>query len=59
MKEKGIMKFPGGSVIEIDAALDIAEELNYLENINIKNLGEYTLKTFKILSGLIEACTSH
>jgi len=48
-----------GSIVEIDAALDVADELNYLSNSNINNLGEYTIKTFKILSGLIEAQTSN
>jgi four helix bundle protein len=42
-----------GSIIEIDAALDIAADLNYLQNTNLNNLGESTIKTFKILSGLI------
>jgi len=43
-----------GSVIEIDAALDIAKELLYLENININLLGKQMIQCFKILSGLIE-----
>jgi len=42
-----------GSIIEIDAALDIAKELDYLQNYKIENLGEAMLRTFKILSGLI------
>ena len=42
-----------GSIIEINAALDIVNELKYLENINLDNLGEYTIRTFKILSGMI------
>ena len=44
-----------GSVIEIDAALDIAKELLYLENTNIDLLGKKTIQCFKILSGMIEA----
>ena len=42
-----------GSVIEIDAALDIASELQYLENIKLDRLSEYMIQTFKTLSGLI------
>ncbi len=42
-----------GSVIEIDAALDIASSLQYLQDYKLDNLGEYMVRTFKILSGLI------
>jgi four helix bundle protein len=42
-----------GSVIEIDAALDIAKELNYLNNLELNKLGESLIKCFKILTGLI------
>ena len=42
-----------GSIVEIDAALDIARDLNYLENIKIDVLGELTIKCFKILTGLL------
>lgn len=48
-----------GSIIEIDAALDVAKELNYLENFNLNVLGEYAISTFKILSGLIGSNSSH
>ena len=42
-----------GSVIEIDAALDIANGLRYLENYNLDALREFMILTFKTLSGLI------
>lgn len=42
-----------GSLIEIDAALDIAEGLNYIESINISGLGEKMIRCFKLLCGLI------
>jgi len=48
-----------GSVIEIDAALDIAKEINYLQNYDINNLGETMVRTFKILTGLIDSKGSH
>ena len=43
-----------GSVIEIDAALDIAEDLGYLKTIKTEPLGEALVKCFKILTGLID-----
>ena len=42
-----------GSVIEIDAALDIASELDYLTNFNCEVLGDSMIKSFKLLSGMI------
>ena len=42
-----------GSVIEIDAALDIASDLQYLGSYDLKPLSESMIKSFKILTGLI------
>jgi four helix bundle protein len=42
-----------GSVIEIDAALDIANDLQYLNGIQLENLSVSLIKYFKILTGLI------
>ena len=42
-----------GSIIEIDAALDIAQNLEYLNNYNSANLEAYLIRCFKILTGLI------
>ena len=36
-----------GSIIEIDAALDIAKELNYLETVSLENLGKQMINCFK------------
>jgi four helix bundle protein len=36
-----------GSIVEIDAALDVADELNYPGNISINNPGEYSVKPLK------------
>jgi four helix bundle protein len=44
-----------GSLIEIDAALDIAKELDYLEAISVENLGDQMIKCFKMLTGLIDS----
>jgi four helix bundle protein len=42
-----------GSIVEIDAALDVAKDLGYLENYDLEKLGLAMVKTFKILTGLI------
>ncbi len=44
-----------GSLIEVDAALDIAKEIGYLSNINTERLGATIVKCFKILTGLIQS----
>jgi hypothetical protein len=49
------MKYPGGSIIEIDAAIDIASDLQNLDLYDSSRLGEAMLQTFKILSGLIKS----
>jgi len=46
-----------GSVIEVDAALDVASDLNYCSQESLKSLGEAMSKCFKYLSGLINSST--
>ncbi|MEO6844666.1 MAG: hypothetical protein ABI184_05805 [Ginsengibacter sp.] len=58
LKEKGIMKFRE-AIVEIDAALDIANDLKYLDNIELNQLEESMIRTFKLLSGLISQRTPH
>ena len=48
-----------GSVVEIDAAIDIASELNYLKNIPINLLGEEMVRCFKILTAMINSSTKN
>lgn len=48
-----------GSIVEIDAALDIAKDLNYLDNLQLHKLEESMIRTFKLLSGLISRKTAH
>ena len=43
-----------GSIVEIDAALDVAEYLGYIKNNNADVLGEKMIKCFKLLTGLIK-----
>ncbi len=44
-----------GSIIEVDAALDIACDLDYCTADNLQPLGLTLVKCFKYLSGLINA----
>jgi len=44
-----------GSVIEVDAALDVAIDLNYCTRESLKTLGDAMIKCFKNLSGLINS----
>lgn len=44
-----------GSVIEIDAAIDIANDLEYLKTIDINKLGLSMITCFKLLTGLIQS----
>ncbi len=48
-----------GSIVEVDAALDIANELKYTDNIISELLSENMIKTLKILSVLIKQNESH
>ena len=42
-----------GSIVEIDAALDIAEGLNYLDGYETANLKKAMTNCFKLITGLI------
>ena len=46
-----------GSIIEIDAALDIANDLGYLVNQNLTTIGEAMVRCFKMLTGMIQSNT--
>lgn len=52
-ERKRYFEIARGSVIEIDAALDIANELSYLKDYDTGKLGETTVSCFKLLTGLI------
>lgn len=43
-----------GSLIEIDAALDVAYSLGYLRNTNTGALGEKMIQCFRLLTGMIK-----
>lgn len=59
VERKRFYKISRGSIIEIDAALDVAKELNYIDNIELNQLEESMVRTFKILSGLITSKIHH
>ena len=48
-----------GSIVEIDAALDIAYDLNYLINIDLIKLGDEMVMCFKILTAMINSTTKN
>ncbi len=58
VERKRFHEIARGSVIEIDGALDIANELNYLTS-STKEFGELMIKCFKILTGMIESKIHH
>lgn len=44
-----------GSIIEIDAALDVASDLQYVQSVDLIHLEAHMLSCFKQLSALIQA----
>jgi four helix bundle protein len=54
LERKRYFEISRGSVVEIDAALDVAKDLNYFENYDTQNLSLAIINCFKILSGLIK-----
>ena len=53
-ERKRYYEIASGSIIEIDAALDLAKGLVYLKNINMTILGEKMISCFKLLTGMIQ-----
>lgn len=52
-ERKRYFEISRGSIVEIDAVLDVAKELNYIKNYNTENLGIQLSKCFRLLTGLI------
>lgn len=52
-ERKRYFEISRGSIIEIDAAIDIANDLDYLINYNIENVGTKMILCFRLLTGLI------
>jgi four helix bundle protein len=55
VERKRFYEISKGSIIEVDAAIDIADDLNYLENYDTSALGIEMIEVFKLVSGLINA----
>lgn len=55
VERKRFYEIARGSVIEVDAALDIAADLGYVSAEHIEPLGEALVKCFKYLSALINS----
>ena len=53
VERKRYYEISRGSVIEIDAAFDIAEGLDYFSNYATDGLNKSMIKCFRLLSGLI------
>lgn len=53
IERKRFYEISRSSIVEIDAALDIANGLEYLINYDVSKIGETMVKCFKILTGLI------
>lgn len=54
VERKRYFEIARGSVIEIDAALDIASDLNHLVNYDTSMIEQALVKCFKILPGLVK-----
>ena len=59
VERKRYFEISRGSLIEIDAALDIAFDIKYLENYDTQNLSSSMVNCFKTLTGLIKANTKN
>ncbi len=53
VERKRYYEISRSSLVDIDAALDIANGLEYLKNYDMSKLGEALIRCFKILTGLI------
>ena len=53
VERKRYFEVSRGSIIEIDAALDICEELKYCTKEQLQQLGEFMLLTFTMLSKML------
>ena len=54
-ERKRFVEIARGSVVEVDAAFNIAAELGYLEKLDSSSLGELINKSFAQLSGLLKS----
>lgn len=58
-ERKHYFEIARGPLIEIDAALDMATELSYLNTFNTNQLGVLMIRCFKMLTALITSPLNH
>jgi four helix bundle protein len=58
LERKRFYEISRGSIIEIDAALQISFDLNYIDETNLKNIKPLVQSTFNILSRMIKTLSS-
>ena len=58
VERKRFYEIARGSLIEVDAALDVAADLEYCTAEDLQPLGAVLVKCFKYLSGLINSSTN-
>ena len=51
-EQKRYYEIARGSVIEIDAAVDVADDLSYLIDLQFKELGDSMIRCFQMLQNL-------
>jgi len=54
-ERKRFFEISRGSLIEIDAAFDVANDLGFLKPLSIDNAGSLLIECFKMLSAIIES----
>ena len=54
-ERKRFFEISRGSIIEIDAAIDLCIDLNYSKKENMQQLGEFMQRTFSMLTKMISA----
>lgn len=59
VERKRYFEIARGSVIEINAAIDVAQDLAYLNKVDMNNLGQSMIKCFKLLTGLIQSVSKN
>lgn len=58
IERKRFYEIERGSLIEVDAALDVADDLGYTSTESLQALGETLVRCFKYLSALINSITN-
>jgi four helix bundle protein len=55
VERKRYYEISRGSIIEIDAAFDVAHDLDYLTDIKLEKLGVQMIRCFKMLTAMINS----